>query len=143
MRSLVIDASVVIKWIIRKDEKGVTQARKIYDLLAQKQLDLYAPVFLLIEVTNILFKKKKLKSEKVILAYDWLRKCGIKFINPSLRELREYIEVSVNKGFTIYDGQYVGLSRRLGYELLTYDQFMLDASGIGIKVEDVVKDVIE
>src|SRR3989338_3299541 len=102
MPSLIIDASVVIKWVTKKDEAGVLKARHVFEMLAREELELYAPSFLLIEVANILFKKKKVKPEKVIKSVDWMRRSGIKFVNPTLGELRDYIDLSMKCGLTMY-----------------------------------------
>ena len=65
MRKVVVDASVVLKWIPGKREENKDEARELYRLMMQNKIVVYAPTFLLIEVLNILIMKRKAARQLV------------------------------------------------------------------------------
>ena len=62
---IVIDASVVLKWFDLADEEGRELARRVYSDIVEGKVKAAAPEFLMVEVVNILIRKKKVSGENL------------------------------------------------------------------------------
>ena len=59
---IVVDTSVLIKWIKTKDEQLLQEARRLLRQVEAKLLDVHVPALLLYEVGNILLLKTDLDT---------------------------------------------------------------------------------
>ena len=59
---IVVDTSVLIKWIKTKDEELVNEARRLLTEIERRPLEVHVPALLLYEVGNILLLKTDLES---------------------------------------------------------------------------------
>ncbi len=133
-----IDASVVLKWIPGKNEKEVEKAVEIYKLMMKDRLEVYAPTFLLIEVLNILVKKRKLRRDIIIKSMQQLSSCKIKFIDLDLSDSQQIEEIVHEYGLTAYDGIYLNLARVKGCKLLTTDKDLLKVRNLTVAIEELL-----
>src|SRR5579859_1765892 len=78
--NLVIDTNIVIKWFSFPNEEKVSEARKIYKQITEEIIQVYAPSFLTIELSNILFRKKHLPDKAIQEILKKVLNCGIIFI---------------------------------------------------------------
>lgn len=62
MQRLVLDSSVVLKWLDRKNEERVKQSEIILEQLFFKKIEVQVPELAKYEVGNILLIKKKLEA---------------------------------------------------------------------------------
>ena len=115
MTSLVIDASVAVKWVI--EEEGTKQA------LALRRQTLAAPDLLTAECANILWKKARrseLSEREAVFAAGLLARADIE-----LMPMRPYLETAVRISLALdhpaYDCIYLALAEVEGLRFVTAD----------------------
>ena len=67
---IVVDTSVLIKWIKTRDEGLVKEARRLLDAIEKARLEVAVPALLFYEVGNILLTKTRLLPEDLARAMD-------------------------------------------------------------------------
>jgi predicted nucleic acid-binding protein len=67
---IVVDTSVLIKWIKTKNEQLLQEARRLLRQVEAKPLDVHVPALLLYEVGNILLLKTDLDAGSLDQAID-------------------------------------------------------------------------
>ena len=122
METLVIDASIAVKWVVEEEEtKAALALRSAYRLLA--------PELLIPECANILWKKARrgeLMPDEVILASRLLERSGIGFL--SMRGLLEQAtELAIRLSHPAHDCIYLAAARRHKVRFVTADRRLLRA----------------
>lgn len=138
MRKIVIDASVVLKWIPGKNEIEVEKAVEIFKAMMKDKLEVYAPTFLLIEVLNILIRKRKLRRDIILESMQKLSSGKIKFIDLDISDLDQIEEMMCKFGLTAYDAIYLNLARIKGCKVLTTDKELLKISNLTVGIEELL-----
>lgn len=138
MAKVVVDASVVLKWIPGKMEEGVETARRVYEMAMAEKHELWAPDFLLIESLNILINKRKAEAKIAVEGIQMIgRLVKLKtFDKDNIRELQKLMD---EYGISAYDGLYVYLAMKLGCRLVTVDKKLLAIKGLAVRPEDVIE----
>ena len=123
MSSLVIDASVAVKWVI--EEEGTTEA------LALRDRALAAPDLLIAECANILWKKvrrNELSEQEALFAAGLLARADIE-----LMAMRPYLEAAVRIAVALdhpaYDCIYIALAEAEELRFVTADMSLLGKVG--------------
>ncbi len=115
MKTLVVDASVAIKWVI---QEPATDAA-----LAIRQCRLLAPDLLVAECANILWKKVRrgdLEAADAVLAGRLLERTGIELV-PMRRMLERATRLSIALGHPAYGCFYLALAEASGCDFVTAD----------------------
>ena len=119
--SLVIDASVVVKWVI--PEALSDRADRVRD----HEGDIRAPDLLLIEVANALWRKtlaREISPREADTALDLVQRSGLDLRGtPPL--VPRAMELARRLGHPVYDCVYLALAEREGVPLVTADQRLL------------------
>ncbi len=114
--TLVIDASVAVKWLV--EEEGSPAAVALLDE------SLAAPDLLISEVGNILWKKVR-KGE---IPPDYARSAVRDLVNggfalySSVNLIHAAVELGIELGHPVYDCLYLVLAQKLGTQLVTADR---------------------
>ena len=123
MNSLVIDASVAVKWVV--EEEGTKEA------LALRDRALAAPDLLIAECANILRKKvrrNELSEQEAVFAAGLLARADIE-----LMAMRPYLEAAVRIAVALdhpaYDCIYIALAEAEGLRFVTADMSLLRKIG--------------
>ncbi|HWZ66207.1 MAG TPA: type II toxin-antitoxin system VapC family toxin [Stellaceae bacterium] len=123
MNSLVIDASVAVKWVV--EEEGTKEA------LALRDRALAAPDLLIAECANILWKKvrrNELSEQEAVFAAGLLARADIE-----LMAMRPYLEAAVRIAVALdhpaYDCIYIALAEAEGLRFVTADTSLLRKVG--------------
>ncbi len=123
MTSLVVDASVAVKWFVPE----------VHEIAAQKFIDhryqLFAPDLLWPEFGNILWKKQTRQqispqATRQILIDFRRHRVGIV---PSEPFVIAALEIAERIGRTVYDSLYIALAQRLGCRVVTADERLFNA----------------
>lgn len=120
METLVVDASIAIKWVV--EEEG---SRFAVDLRSRFRFT--APELLIPECANILWKKVQrgeLAHDEAILAARLLDRSGIDFLSMT-GLIEEATSLAVALSHPAYDCAYLSLARRTGSRFVTADARLL------------------
>jgi len=122
--SLVVDASVALKWVV--DEPGASEA----NALLQERL--VAPELLLLECANGLWRRVR-KGELTQSEAEWrfgLLEAVPKRLSPDARDTSAALRLAIQLGHPIYDCLYLACAIRNGCQVVTADKrFLLAVAG--------------
>ncbi len=121
-RSLVIDASVALKWVVT--EQGTDSAMALLDDLAAGEVALLAPEHLIGEVGNGLRKRAAqgvLTPDDASQALDAIAALELTFVSGADRWFR-CLRAALEWEVTTYDALYVLLAMEFDAELVTADR---------------------
>ena len=143
MSKLVVDASVVVKWVVSETESE--EAAKLI-----KAAPIAAPDLLIAECANILWKKvrrKELRADEAFLAARLIERADIELC-PSRNLLETATRVAVELDHPAYDCIYLALAELNDWRFVTADGRLLrklaqpKASPFGTRsmsIEDAVR----
>ncbi|MCR4394909.1 MAG: type II toxin-antitoxin system VapC family toxin [Dehalococcoidales bacterium] len=117
--SLVLDASVGVKWFSPKDEGALGQALTIRDAHIARKITIMVPDLFYYEVTNALVNKRFFTDDMVRSAASALFQLDLRtiFIDPGI--LSEATVISRRFNITIYDSCYIAIACKHGCPLVT------------------------
>ncbi len=124
MESLVVDASIVVKWYIV--EKYSEEALKLRDMHVNGELLLVAPSLLPYEVLNALKHSSLYSMDELKLAAESLLKYGIRLEPLTTRYAEKSVELAVENGITIYDASYIAVALIKGIRMVTADSGLIE-----------------
>lgn len=125
--TLVVDASVAVKWVL--PEPGQAHALRILNLYQDEKLDLIAPHLLIAEVGNVLWKRQRRREISPAAAQrcfeQLLLDCPILLDSPqvSLRAL----ELAMAHDRTVYDCIYLAWALEQRCDVITADEKLFRA----------------
>jgi predicted nucleic acid-binding protein len=114
--TLIIDASIAVKWVV--EETGTKEA------LSLRRHRLLAPDLLVIECGNILWKKvrrRELSEDEAVLAARLLARADIEF-EPMRGLLESATRLAVLLDHPAYDCAYLALAEARGCDFVTADE---------------------
>ncbi len=116
---LVIDSSVIIKWLSKDKEENLDQADRILKNAQGGKLVLVVPELAKYEVGNVLLFSKKLSTEQAKVALTQFFNLPIKFITQSEESVKDTYDVAFNLGITYYDASFLSLAKQYNATLVT------------------------
>ncbi|OGM27887.1 hypothetical protein A3D00_01645 [Candidatus Woesebacteria bacterium RIFCSPHIGHO2_02_FULL_38_9] len=118
-KKIVVDSSVILKWLYREDEKFLKQA----DFLLQQALDgkvaLLAPELAKYEVGNVLLRAKQLYEDQGRETLSVFYSIPIHFVTESFELSKQAFGIGVKSGITYYDAAFVALTKQERATLIT------------------------
>ena len=138
MLEYIVDASVVMKWLMPRGERGVDKARQIYLLILQGKIKATAPAFLIVETTNVLVKAKGVTKMGIKKLIEKLKTSGIDFLEMNTQTLQGLEDVMMQYGTTAYDSLYLLLVKQKGHKLITADEELLKIKNLTIGLNNFV-----
>ena len=117
MTSVVLDASVVLKWFAPRKERGSKQARAIRASYEEGQLRVVVPPLLSLELLNVAGRRWGWDEGQLQALTTAIEELGFEFALP------EWVRVAswVARGLTAYDAAYVATAERHRLQLITDD----------------------
>lgn len=135
-KKIVIDTSVVLKWIPSLREEQVEEAREIYREMKLGQLELFAPVYLLVECLNILVFKKKLLVDEAVETIDRFRKSGIRFVELKAVDIKQLCRLVEKYNISPYDAHFLVVAGNYGCPLVTADRKFVEKCRLATSLID-------
>jgi predicted nucleic acid-binding protein len=121
--TVVVDASVAVKWILPEDDSE--QARAILEASAEGAFDLIAPEHVLAEAANAVWARSYLRKEISVLSAQLgvalLRSANVAY-TPTEALIPQAFELALAHGWTVYDCLYVALAMQEDAVLVTADR---------------------
>lgn len=115
---VVVDSSVIVKWLNTDQEENTVQAIKLLQHCQKEMVKLFAPELAKYEVGNAL-SRKGLTLPMIKAALDTLEEIPIKFTKQSFEDLKNTCEIAENTAMTIYDASFVALAQSKQAKLIT------------------------
>ena len=121
MNTLVIDASIAIKWVVEEDGTDLA-------LALRQKARLMAPDLIVAECANILWKKvqrKELSNDEALIAARLLQSAEIELV-PSRALLESATRMAIELDHRAYDCLYVALAVENGCRFVTADERLVN-----------------
>ncbi len=118
---IVLDASVVLKWIFADEDEG-EKAERFKDAHVGGHDTIAVPDLLFYEIGNVLTTKTRLSEAAVAEAFSLLWEFSLERFDLGLDEFQNSLALSRKYKITLYDAAYVELSRRLKCTFVTADR---------------------
>lgn len=128
MLGLVVDASVVVKWVL-PGEPYEKNATKLKDRHASKLVELHAPNLIIFEVANALLravKLEKLAMSEAKRSLEALEKLNVNIYKTRWDAMPTVLEIACRSNTTVYDASYIHLAKRLDLPLITADEELIE-----------------
>jgi predicted nucleic acid-binding protein len=125
-RKIVVDTSVLIKWVKTKDEKLLREARRLLTAIERRPLEVHVPALLLYEVGNILLLKTDLDTADLNNAISDIEALPFTVAPPATPLLKRAARLGKELRLTFYDSSFVALAVELDCSLITADGPLFD-----------------
>jgi len=117
--SLVLDASVGVKWFSARDEASLAQALAIRDAHIDGQALIVVPDLFFYEVANAITQKKSIPPEAVQSAVANMFVLGVTAISIDRELLDAAVMLSRRLDITVYDSIYIAVALQRHCPLVT------------------------
>jgi predicted nucleic acid-binding protein len=118
---IVLDASVVLKWLF-DDEDGAERASGLKDAHVAGHEIVAVPDLLFYEIGNVLTTKTRLPEAAMGEAFSLLWEFSLERFDLGLEEFQGSLALAGKYKITLYDAAYIELSRRLKCSFVTADK---------------------
>ncbi len=121
MNTLVIDASIAIKWVVEEDGTDLA-------LALRKKARLMAPDLIVAECANILWKKvqrKELSKDEALIAARLLQSAEFELV-PSRALMESATRLAIALDHPAYDCLYLALAVENGCRFVTADERLVN-----------------
>ena len=117
-RKIVVDSSVIVKWLNGQDEKYLPEADRLLKDCEKGKVALYAPELAKYEVGNaILHKGLEIPLAKASLGI--ISVLPINFVTLPKEGILNTLEIADKNKITYYDAAFIDLAEKIGGELVT------------------------
>ena len=123
---IVVDTSVLIKWIKTKDEELVNEARRLLADIERRPLEVHVPALLLYEVGNILLLKTDLDAAGLNDALSNLEAMPFTIAPPATPLLKRAARLGKELSLTFYDASFLALAVELDCPFITADRTLFE-----------------
>lgn len=115
---LVVDSSVIVKWVNSQDEQFLKQADALISDSRNGKVVLFAPELVKYEVGNALWKKG-LSTPQAKASLETIYSSPVEFIKQNESQAMRTMEMALETGMTFYDASFVSLAEAMGATLVT------------------------
>ena len=132
-QKVVIDSSVILKWLSNDNEKYIDVADKILQDAQKGKIELFAPELAKYEVGNVLLYSKKLSSKQAHIIFNKFYNLPLSFIIESEKLANETYNIASKLEITYYDASFLSLAKQHEAILVT-ENIKHQGKTTGIKV---------
>lgn len=132
-KTIVVDSSVIVKWVSSQDEKHLEQANKILQDIRTNKVDVYTSEIAKYEVSNALLKGKGLNLAEAYISLGTVYNLPITFIQESEEIARSTYEIGQKLNITYYDAAFISTAKKYEAILIT-DNIKDQGKASGVKV---------
>lgn len=125
---IVVDTSVLVKWIKARDEELRSEALALLRIIERRPLEVTVPALLLYELGNLLLVKTRLDSSGIAEVLEQVFDLPIAIVSPSPRGLRRAARLGRELELTFYDASFVALAEELDCVFVTADRRLFNAA---------------
>lgn len=133
MPTIIVDASVVIKWFKKKGEEKTKEAEKYLQEFLERKIKIAVPALLFYEIVNIASFDTTVTSNHWQNIFEVLCAMPFEVYPPDKFLVKEIYEMAKTAKISAYDASYLTLAKRLETVLVTSDKELI------LKGKDLVK----
>ena len=125
-RKIVLDASVVAKWIL-SGEPWEKKALELKEKFVNGEIEIYEPILIVYEIANLLLravKEGRIDFNDAKTAMKSLNKLGIELFEIDFNQGSELLNTAKQLHTTVYDTAYISLAKELKATLISADDEM-------------------
>ena len=130
MTSIVIDASVAVKWCLPSlREELVEHAEELLASSRREEVRFLVPDLFWVELANALWKavrRNEISPNNATTAIAFVRDLDITTV-PSIDFVPQALDLAISHGRTVYDSLYVALAMQSKSDLITADERLANA----------------
>lgn len=119
IRTIVVDSSVIVKWLNDDKEDSIEQADKLLGDVQRGEVALITPELAKYEVGNVLLKGKGLSYIQAKVVIEQLYALPIVFVEDTETLAQRTFELAVEVGITYYDASFMALAEQQSAVLIT------------------------
>lgn len=116
---MVVDTSVIIKWLNKTGEERIQEADALLELALSRGSEFIVPDLIWYEIGNVLLKSKKLTPQAVFEAYKTFTLLPLHIVPQTMRRALAVYEMASLYTMTYYDASFVALAYEVGATLVT------------------------
>jgi predicted nucleic acid-binding protein len=116
---IVIDSSVLIKWVKTRNEELMKEARGLLSQVEKQALEVHVPSLLLYQIGNILLLKTQLDGTALDEALMHLEQFPFIVAPPAVPLLKQAARLSRRWSLTFYDASFLALAVELDCPFIT------------------------
>lgn len=133
MKKIVVDTTVIIKWLNRGNELNIEQADKLLEDVYAGKIVLMAPELAKNEVGKVLLFAKKLTQTESKTPLGLLFDLPIEFVSSSLELAKNSYAIASAYGLSYSESTYLALAEQRGAILVT-EKVDKNALETGVKI---------
>lgn len=138
MTSVVVDASVAVKWCLPSVREAlVAEAEELLASSRREEIRFLVPDLFWVELANALWKavrRAELSADNAASAISFVRDLDIATL-ASVDLVPQALDLAVTYGRTVYDSLYVALAVQSKSELITADERLANALAAHLPVK--------
>lgn len=116
---VVVDTSVITKWLNQNNENDVDMADRIMESALRGEVELVAPELSKYEYGNVLLRSKQLTPKEAYVSLGTAYLLPINFVSESEELARETFTIAFSLGITYYDASFLSLAKKYDAVLVT------------------------
>lgn len=116
---LIVDSSVIVKWLNQTNEQNIDQADKIMEDTLSGKVELIAPELAKYEVGNVLLLGKRLTINEAVISLGTLHSLPITFVTESEDLAKQTFNIAGSISCTYYDATFLSLAKQYNGTLVT------------------------
>lgn len=133
MQKVVVDSSIILKWLNQKDELYLDQAEAVLQDAREGEIQLLAPELAKYEIGNVLLIRKKLSQEQIEETFNFFFALPIQFFPDSFELANSSYKIGQQAKITYYDAAFLALAKQEDATLVT-DNIKHQGKSITVKV---------
>jgi predicted nucleic acid-binding protein len=137
MAKYLLDANSIMKWFDIPNEETSNPLRYLYEQMLHEEVKIFAPDLLLIEVSNVLIKKKKFSEGDTQRIVRFLVDSPIQFYALLPEEMTHVVSLMTKHSVTAYDAVYLFFAIKENLQLITEDHVLLRVKTYSIHPRDL------
>ena len=127
MRQLVLDASVLGRWIFQPNDAAAGALRAEFEA---GELTIAVPALVFLELLNVAGRELRWAVDELTELADRIQRSGFDVLEPDLARVATWVA----RGLTAYDASCVALAEQLDVPLATGDRLILElAPGLAVR----------
>ncbi len=118
-KRIVVDSSVIVKWLSSQDEKFIPQANKILQDAKEEKIEIYTSELAKYEVGNTLLTGKNLNPAQAYISLGIIYSLPLHFVAETEVSSKQTYEAGYKGTLTYYDAAFITVAKQYNATLIT------------------------